>query len=70
MRRRSGGLDAAEISALARNLGHPLTKAELGEAMAAMDDDNSGTVEFDEFYCAHPLHSAPHPSPSAPRESH
>eukprot|EP01052_Picozoa_sp_SAG31_P009757 SAG31_NODE_520_length_14616_cov_8.879005_15_plen_107_part_00 len=46
----SGGLDTDEIGALARNLGHPLSKRELAEAMKVMDEDGSGTVEFDEFY--------------------
>jgi calmodulin len=46
----SGSLDRDEIATLARNLGRPLSDAELEEAMTAMDDDGNGTVEFEEFY--------------------
>ena len=46
----SGALDKEEVAALARNLGHPLSTAELDEAMLAMDTDGGGLVEFDEFY--------------------
>ena len=46
----SGGLDSEEIAALARNLGHPLSTDDLAAAMAAMDEDCSDTVEFEEFF--------------------
>eukprot|EP01051_Picozoa_sp_SAG22_P023230 SAG22_NODE_5905_length_933_cov_1.426859_1_plen_110_part_10 len=46
----SGGLDKDEVAALARNLGRPLSEQELDEAMAEMDEDGGGTVEFEEFY--------------------
>eukprot|EP01052_Picozoa_sp_SAG31_P037281 SAG31_NODE_4791_length_2954_cov_2.206305_4_plen_201_part_00 len=46
----SGGLDRDEVAALARNLGRPLSEGELNEAMAEMDEDGGGTVDFDEFY--------------------
>ena len=45
----SGALDREEIRALARNLGSPLTEEQLTVAMAEMDEDGGGEVEFDEF---------------------
>ena len=45
----SGGLDRDEVKTLARQLGYPLSAVELDEAMAEMDTDGGGTVEFDEF---------------------
>eukprot|EP01043_Picozoa_sp_COSAG02_P063009 COSAG02_NODE_8825_length_2430_cov_6.219059_2_plen_138_part_00 len=45
----SGGLDRDEVKTLARQLGYPLSAVELDEAMAEMDTDGGGSVEFDEF---------------------
>ena len=45
----SGGLDRDEIKALSRQLGYPLSAADLNTAMAEMDTGGGGTVEFDEF---------------------
>jgi hypothetical protein len=45
----SGALDREEIRALARNLGCPLNEESLNAAMAEMDEDGGGEVEFEEF---------------------
>jgi Ca2+-binding EF-hand superfamily protein len=46
---RSGQLDRAEIAELSRQLGRPLDEAGLARAMAEMDADASGEVDFVEF---------------------
>jgi Ca2+-binding EF-hand superfamily protein len=46
----SGTLDRNEISMLATKMGRGLKAEELDAAMAAMDKDGNGTVDFDEFY--------------------
>ena len=46
---RSGSLDRAEIQNLAGRLGKHLTVDQLDEAMAEMDEDGGGEVDFDEF---------------------
>ena len=43
-------LEKDEIAALVARLGQKLSPKELLAAMAAMDDDGSGEVDFDEFY--------------------
>ena len=45
----SGLLDRGEVADLAESLGCPLSTTELDEAMAEMDEDQSGEVDFDEF---------------------
>ena len=45
----SGALEREEIRALARNLGCPLDEESLNAAMAEMDEDGGGEVEFEEF---------------------
>jgi hypothetical protein len=44
-----GVLNRKELSDLAQNLGHNLTEEQLDAAMAEMDDDDSGAVDFEEF---------------------
>lgn len=46
----SGEVDASEVGQLIHNLGINMKPSELQDAMAAMDKDGSGTVEFEEFY--------------------
>ena len=46
----SGELEEEEIRVLAEQLGNSLSDAELEIAMAAMDADGSGAVDFAEFY--------------------
>ena len=48
----SGTLDGPEIRQLARKLGYTneLTREQLVDAMLEMDGDDSGEVDFDEFY--------------------
>ena len=43
-------LDEGEILAMSVQLGHRLSASELRDAMAAMDEDGSGEVDFREFY--------------------
>ena len=45
----SGLLERDEVRELADNLGVTLSTAELDEAMAEMDEDRSGEVDFEEF---------------------
>ena len=45
----SGSLDRGEITELLINLGHQLADGALDEAMALMDTDGGGEVEFEEF---------------------
>eukprot|EP01046_Picozoa_sp_COSAG06_P022957 COSAG06_NODE_1804_length_8360_cov_8.543155_6_plen_155_part_00 len=45
----SGTLEREEIASLALEMETPLTDRELDVAMATMDADNSGEVDFDEF---------------------
>jgi hypothetical protein len=45
----SGQLDRAEVGKLAAKLGRELTVGELDEAMAQMDIDGSGGVDYEEF---------------------
>lgn len=45
----SGLLDREEVAQLSKRLGAPLTKVKLDAAMANMDHDGSGEVDFDEF---------------------
>ncbi len=45
-----GVLDKDEIRSLARAMGVKLTDGELKDAMAEMDEDGSGEVDFEEFY--------------------
>jgi|EP01047_Picozoa_sp_COSAG01_P046243 hypothetical protein len=45
----SGTLEPEELAALSRQLGHPLSAQELDAAMAEMDADGNGHVDFDEF---------------------
>jgi hypothetical protein len=44
-----GTLDREEVAALAIRMGSPLTDVELDEAMADMDEDGSGDVDFGEL---------------------
>ena len=44
-----GSLDRDEFDRGVRGLGTRLTPMELDEAMAEMDDDNSGEVDYEEF---------------------
>ena len=46
----SGTLELEELSMLTKSLGQELSPRELKVAMAAMDKDSSGEVDFDEFY--------------------
>ena len=45
----NGTLDTSEVVALAAAGGKKLTRRQLEEAMADMDKDGSGNVDFDEF---------------------
>ena len=45
-----GVLDRDEVRSLARAMGVKLTDGELKDAMAEMDEDGSGEVDFEEFY--------------------
>jgi hypothetical protein len=45
-----GTLDRDEVRDLARSLGNQLTEAQLDQAMAEMDEDGSGEVDFEEFF--------------------
>ena len=45
----SGSLEREEIALMSLELGKPLSEPELDEAMAEMDADGSGEVDFDEF---------------------
>lgn len=45
----SGLLDRDEIAQLSRDLGKPLSEAELDDAMLSMDADGSGEVDLEEF---------------------
>jgi hypothetical protein len=45
-----GTLDREEIGALAKGIGHKLTAKELDAAMAEMDEDGEGDIDFVEFY--------------------
>jgi Ca2+-binding EF-hand superfamily protein len=47
---RTGCLDASEILQLSAQLGHKLSAKELREAMAVIDEDGTGEVDFREFY--------------------
>jgi hypothetical protein len=46
----TGYLDRDEIGLLAVSLGNELAPADLDTAMSQMDEDDSGEVDFDEFY--------------------
>eukprot|EP01051_Picozoa_sp_SAG22_P022959 SAG22_NODE_5718_length_965_cov_1.461894_1_plen_250_part_10 len=45
----SGDLSEVEINKLARRMGHRMTSLELEQAMAEMDEDRSGEIDFTEF---------------------
>ena len=45
----SGRLELGEIAALAQNLGQDMSEEDLDDAMAEMDEDDSGGVELTEF---------------------
>jgi len=45
----SGSISKAELRHLTKKLGMKMTRAEINEAMAEMDEDSSGEVNFDEF---------------------
>lgn len=45
----NGMLGLSELQALTRDLGHELSAAEATVAMEYLDEDNNGTVEFNEF---------------------
>ena len=45
----SGALDAKEVAALCKDMGRKMTKEDLAAAMAEMDEDGGGEVEFEEF---------------------
>ena len=47
---RAGFLDSSEILRLSEILGNKLSAAELSVAMASMDEDGSGEIDFREFY--------------------
>ena len=44
-----GLIDKNELNNLCRNLGDPLTKAELDCALYELDKNNSGKIEWEEF---------------------
>ena len=44
-----GSIDKNELNNLCRNLGDPLTKAELDCALYELDKNNSGKIEWEEF---------------------
>ena len=46
----SGALDEDEVRELCKKLGRKLNKKSLAAAMAEMDDDGNGTVEWEEFW--------------------
>ena len=46
----AGFLDSSEILRLSEILGNKLSAAELSAAMALIDEDGSGEVDFREFY--------------------
>ena len=46
---KGGTLDQEEIGRMATLLGIPMSKGELEQAMIEMDEDGSGTVDFEEF---------------------
>eukprot|EP01052_Picozoa_sp_SAG31_P047712 SAG31_NODE_9673_length_1243_cov_1.499126_1_plen_250_part_00 len=46
----SGLLDAEEMAALATKMGIDLSPEQLAQVMATIDSDNSGQVDFDEFF--------------------
>ena len=46
---RDGTLQAGEVQALAAKLGLSLNGSELAQAVAVLDSDGNGTVEFSEF---------------------
>jgi hypothetical protein len=46
----SGTLDRGEVATMAKKLGTPLSEEALDEAMATMDADGNGSVDFNEFY--------------------
>ncbi len=45
----SGKIDAEELTNLCSELGAPLSPEEMSDAMAALDADNSGSIDKDEF---------------------
>jgi hypothetical protein len=71
VRARLGAGQPEEIAKLAARMGSRMSAAELGEAMAEMDADGSGEIDFDEFsaWCRRrrpntpPQHPHPHPHP-------
>jgi hypothetical protein len=47
----SGALDVSELQVLAQKLGlEHFSASDAEEAMAAIDDDNNGTIDFEEFF--------------------
>ena len=59
----NGLLDLEEVGELAALMqgGKPLSKTQLQVAMRDMDKDNSGEVDFDEFYVWWKVHSTASP---------
>ena len=51
----SGTLDRGEVEELCKQLLGHITEAQLDEGMGEMDRDNSGEVDFHEFYGARKL---------------
>lgn len=47
----SGTIDASELGAALKAMGHELSEAELKQMLAQADDDGTGEIEFEEF-CA------------------
>ena len=46
---KNGTIDKNELNNLCKNLGDPLTKAELDCALYELDKNNSGKIEWEEF---------------------
>ena len=45
----SNSLDSAEFAKLTSDLGEAMSDTEIKEAIAALDADNNGTIDFHEF---------------------
>ena len=45
----AGGLDRSEVQQLLKGMGKPAEESDMDAAMAELDKDGNGTVEFTEF---------------------